>query len=538
MEAAVEGFYDWNIATGALEVSEPLKAIFGFKTGTVTAEDWNDRVHPKDKANYRAAIVRHLKDEEKRFACEYRIRRQDRRFLWIADSGICVRASDGRARRMVGAVRNIDARKKAESKLRVARESAERVKQALQDTIEWASGGIVLFDRDDNIVVCNQHYRMYFADAAGQAVCDMVKPGANFWEIMRAGYGNGMFPLITSGADFEDYLEMRRQVRRNPAGPVEQKLSDGRWLQVVEHKTGEGGIASIYTDITEMKSHEAELAEKTAALEGLSQKLSRYLSPQIYALIFSGEQTVEVTSKRKKLTVFFSDIADFTATADMLEPEELTTLLNQYLTEMSTIALKHGATIDKFIGDAILAFFGDPDTKGVKEDARACVRMAVAMQRRMRALREDLRDRGLDEGFQIRIGIATGFCTVGNFGSADRLDYTVIGNPVNLAARFQTRAERGGIILGAETHALVKDLLATEKQESLELKGIPRPVRTYKVVDIYDDPSRDERYMRHEQAGLRIEIDKTKLTGEARAAAIEALEQAAETLKGDAERPT
>ena len=208
-----------------------------------------------------------------------------------------------------------------------------------------------------------------------------------------------------------------------------------------------------------MKRHTADLADKTATLESLSQQLSRYLSPQIYASIFSGEQSVEVASKRKKLTIFFSDIADFTATADMLESEDLTTLLNEYLTEMSSIALDHGATIDKFIGDAILAFFGDPETKGVKEDARACVRMAVAMQRRMREMREDLADRGLDEGFEMRIGIATGYCTVGNFGSADRLDYTVIGNQVNLAARLQERAERGGILLGAETHDLVRDMI-------------------------------------------------------------------------------
>ena len=98
---------------------------------------------------------------------------------------------------------------------------------------------------------------------------------------------------------------------------------------------------------------------------------------------------MEIASTRKKLTIFFSDIADFTSTADDLESEELTGLLNHYLTEMSKIALEHGATIDKYIGDAFLAFFGDPETKGVKEDAIACVNMAVAMQRRMRELQAE-----------------------------------------------------------------------------------------------------------------------------------------------------
>ena len=108
-------------------------------------------------------------------------------------------------------------------------------------------------------------------------------------------------------------------------------------------------------------------------LESLSGKLSKYLSPQIYRSIFSGEKNVEVASQRKKLTIFFSDIAGFTETTDLLESEELTSLLNQYLREMSSIALEHGATIDKFIGDAMMLFFGDPETRGAREDATACV---------------------------------------------------------------------------------------------------------------------------------------------------------------------
>ncbi len=148
---------------------------------------------------------------------------------------------------------------------------------------------------------------------------------------------------------------------------------------------------------------------------------------------------------------FFSDIVDFTATTDDLESEELTSLLNHYLTEMSKIALEHGATIDKFIGDAFLAFFGDPETRGVKEDAMACVNMAIAMQRRMRELQFEWRDAGLEKPFQLRIGVNTGYCTVGNFGSEDRMDYTIIGNEVNLASRLQSNTEPGSILVSHET---------------------------------------------------------------------------------------
>ena len=96
-----------------------------------------------------------------------------------------------------------------------------------------------------------------------------------------------------------------------------------------------------------------------------------------------GRQEVKLVSQRKRLTVFFSDIAGFTETTERLQPEDLTHLLNHYLTEMSQIALAHGATIDKYVGDAILIFFGDPETRGAKEDAIACVKMALAMRKRM-----------------------------------------------------------------------------------------------------------------------------------------------------------
>lgn len=149
----------------------------------------------------------------------------------------------------------------------------------------------------------------------------------------------------------------------------------------------------------------AVIAQKNSELQALSTKLSKYLSPQIYDSIFSGAQGVEIASNRKKLTIFFFDVVNFTETTDKLESEELTNLLNRYLTEMSDIALQYGATIDKYIGDAVMVFFGDPETKGVKEDAHACVRMAIAMLRRMRELRSEWQELGAEKPFRLRIGI-------------------------------------------------------------------------------------------------------------------------------------
>src|SRR5207248_7242938 len=126
-----------------------------------------------------------------------------------------------------------------------------------------------------------------------------------------------------------------------------------------------------------------ELETANDFLASLSMKISRYLSPQIYKSIFSGQKDVTIHTERKKLTIFFSDIMDFTATTERLQPEQITQLLNEYFTEMSTIALAHGGTVDKFVGDAMLIFFGDPETKGEAEDAKACMRMAAQLQQRV-----------------------------------------------------------------------------------------------------------------------------------------------------------
>ena len=252
------------------------------------------------------------------------------------------------------------------------------------------------------------------------------------------------------------------------------------------------------------------IAQKNRELESLSTKLSKYLSPQIYNSIFTGAQGVEIASNRKKLTIFFSDVVNFTETTEKLESEDLTNLLNRYLTEMSDIALQHGATIDKYIGDAIMVFFGDPESRGLKEDARACVQMAIAMLRRMHELRSEWQELGAEKPFRVRMGINTGYCTVGNFGSQDRMDYTIIGNAVNLTARLQSHSEIDGILLGHETYSLVKDEVSAEEQTPIKVKGFAEPVRCYKVVGLYDHLAEAGTVIREEHEGFKFHLNLQK----------------------------
>lgn len=395
-------------------------------------------------------------------------------------------------------------------------------------------GGLVYTDANLNIVTRNDRIlEMYPAPG------ELLEPGRPYAEFLRYLAEHGYY----GDGDIETLVGERLETVRNPSGKTfEDVKPDGRVYRIRRSPVSGGGTVTVMTDITEQKRAERNLleakrrtdeanklvSEKNEMLEALSSKLAKYLSPQIYKSIFSGEQSVEIMSKRKKLTVFFSDIAAFTETTDNLESEELTAVLNHYLTEMSAIALEYGATIDKYIGDAMLLFFGDPDTKGVNDDAKACVMMAIAMQRRMRELEQEWRDRGLERPFRIRMGICTGYCTVGNFGSRDRLDYTIIGNEVNLAARLESAAEPGSILLSHETNSLVRDIVLTEEQPPMTVKGFVKPISTFKVVGTYGQLVEEGRVVLREREGLRVLVDLTK---QDKAEAIAALEDVLSQLK-------
>ncbi len=174
---------------------------------------------------------------------------------------------------------------------------------------------------------------------------------------------------------------------------------------------------------------------------------------------------------------------------------------------MSAIALTYGATIDKYVGDAIVIFFGDPETRGVNEDALACVEMAIAMRKRMRELQDVWRASGIERPLQCRIGINTGYCTVGNFGGEDRMDYTIIGSGVNLAWRLEAAATPGEILLSYETYAAVRQRVRCEERGHISVKGIAYPVATYQVVDTYENLGARGGFIHEERPSLKLDLD-------------------------------
>ena len=345
----------------------------------------------------------------------------------------------------------------------------------------------------------------YFADED----LNILKVNANFSAFfpMLGDVTNAHFPNVLKqlGVDDEQIESFSTELRENghvliPKIAIEVDGKE-RIFSLLSAKTKDddfsylNGVQGQFVDRTdefELRREREELLEekirnreiieeKTQKLEVLANRLAKYLSPQLYESIFSGDTDVKQGFARKCLTVFFSDIENFTDISDGMEPERLAFVINTYLSEMSAIALDCGGTIDKFIGDAILIFFGDPETDGEKEDAIKCAQMALRMQRRINALQKVWKSHGISKQIVVRMGISTGFCTVGNFGSDQRLEYTVFGSPVNLASRLESTTPPGTILISEQTRLLIQDAVNCREIGEVTPKGFVRPIKTYEL---------------------------------------------------------
>jgi class 3 adenylate cyclase len=265
---------------------------------------------------------------------------------------------------------------------------------------------------------------------------------------------------------------------------------------------GSGGIALVlllvvigltYQVIYQWHDQERQLAESSEQLSRANDIISRYVASQLVSEVQSGGYEALNRRERRKLTLFFSDIEDFAATADLTEPEDLAAVLNEYLAEMTAIGKRYGATIDKFVGDAIMIFFGAPVATSDEDHALRAVQMASEMQDRMSALQVKWRRQGFERPFHIRIGINTGHANIGNFGSAERMDYTAIGRQVNLAARLQSHCEPGKILISHSTWVLVQDDVTCTPKGEIQVKGFHQPVRVYEVTGSPFPSEREEK---------------------------------------------
>lgn len=256
-------------------------------------------------------------------------------------------------------------------------------------------------------------------------------------------------------------------------------------------------------------THEARAHQAVGRLNtmvSVINKLTRFVPPQVWEPIVKMDSPVSVSNKRAKLTIMFSDIVGFTELSDSLSADNLADILNTYMHCMTLIANKHGAVLDKFTGDGMVCFFGEPDSRGVRQDALDCIAMAIDMRREMRTLRQKWRLMGF-EGLYIRIGISTGYCHVGNFGSNNRLSYTLIGKEANLASRLETSAGKDEILVSESTYDYVCHNYECQHAGTFQLKGFDEKISAWKVLDPDADKGHLSKWVDHTLPGFNLHLN-------------------------------
>ncbi|HVH88310.1 MAG TPA: adenylate/guanylate cyclase domain-containing protein [Terriglobales bacterium] len=207
--------------------------------------------------------------------------------------------------------------------------------------------------------------------------------------------------------------------------------------------------------------------------------LERFLAPEVVEMVARNPEDVRLGGFNQKVSILFADIRDFTTMSEKMKPEKVVEILNHYFTHVTEIIFDHGGTLDKFLGDGVMAVFGAPVSKG--NDAENSVRAAQAIQRLVVELNRDATARQWPE-IRVGIGIGTGIVTAGNIGSPRRIDYTVIGDTVNTASRLMSNAPAGKIIISEQTaRDLSHGKFGLRAMEPLRVKGKSKPVRCFTV---------------------------------------------------------
>jgi adenylate cyclase len=230
---------------------------------------------------------------------------------------------------------------------------------------------------------------------------------------------------------------------------------------------------------------EARVEEQMAELVRTGE-LKRFLPHQVAEGLLAGQLSPSEGFDRRKLTLLFADMVGFTDLSDTLEPEELSEVLNEYLREMTAIAVSHRGTLDNYIGDGLMVIFGAPTRDEESVHAWNAIQAAFSMKARADELTAEIRGRGIPADLRVRVGVNTGRCMVGVFGSDVLRAYKAVGFAVNVAARLQSEAEPGTILAGFRTYALVKDRVRAEQREPLVLKGAARPVEAWEISEPLD----------------------------------------------------
>ncbi|MFB0527821.1 MAG: adenylate/guanylate cyclase domain-containing protein, partial [bacterium] len=207
----------------------------------------------------------------------------------------------------------------------------------------------------------------------------------------------------------------------------------------------------------------------------------RYVSSQVVEELLTSPDKVVLGGRRREITVLFADIRNFTGMASRMAPEEVVSILNEFFTMITEVIFKYNGTLDKYIGDAVMAIYGAPIEE--ENHAEKALETALEMQKRMGSLEKRFLERGI-EPIKIGIGITTGEAVIGNIGSLRRMEYTAIGDSVNLASRLEEVAKPDQILISENTYQIVKDIVKAKVLEPMAIRGKAELVQVYEVLGL------------------------------------------------------
>ncbi len=285
------------------------------------------------------------------------------------------------------------------------------------------------------------------------------------WSLIRPVRKVDLALARIAGGDFEEHVE------------VPNRDEFGRLTANLNKTTGR--LAELYGELTTLNENLEQQVEDQLTQIRRAEQLRRYLAPQVADAVLSGAAPVTLDSTRRNLTILYANIRGFSSMSERVEPEELIDALNEYFAVMTDVVFRHGGTLDKYVGDGILSFFGDPIP--FEDHAERAVAAALEMRSQLRAIRSKWMER-LHEELNVGIGISTGYVTVGNIGSDTRTEYTVIGNHVNLASGLAETAAANQILVSERTLAAVRGRVEAEPVESISLEDVHRQVKIFEIL--------------------------------------------------------
>jgi len=306
-----------------------------------------------------------------------------------------------------------------------------------------------------------------------------VTEKTSFIQMLRGSTG----PIVVSNIDERLSFEEREVLERLEARVLVPMLSKNGLVGVLT--LGERINLQPYPekvfDSIQMLSNQMVIAIENSRLSNLRYAFSRYVSHQLVEGILSDPEQIKLGGERRKITVLFADIRGFTTMAEKMRPEEVVDLLNTYLSGLTDIVFKYEGTLDKYIGDCVMAVFGAPISH--YNDTERAVVAGIEMQKHVRNENQKRLEEGLEK-VEIGIGVNTGYVISGNMGSIDRMDYTVIGDVVNTASRLEAMASRGQVLVTKEVYEEVKYLVDGRYLRTVNVKGREKPVEVYQIYEL------------------------------------------------------